>query len=293
MINQIGKLISGTEWNPNSIVGAVAYFVVFMLIALIVARTLRAAFTAALKRDTHGLIDRTTTLFLAQVTQIVVYIIAFTLYAHVVPVLNSLGTALLTGVSVSAVVIGLAAQSTLANFISGISLLLYRPFSLGDSVQINAPSGLETGVVNSLTLGYTVLETFDNRHIVVPNSVMATQITVNLTRVDPRAMAIVPINISYASDVEKARQILVNLAEAHPLVKEVVNCPLIALGDSAVTLSLRAWCANAGDASQVEFALYEQIIDRYGQAGIELPYPYSNVILHHAAALQAAPATGA
>ncbi|MEZ4664036.1 MAG: mechanosensitive ion channel family protein [Caldilineaceae bacterium] len=289
MIAQIGKLISGTEWNPNSVMGAVAYFVVFMLIALIVARTLRAVFTQALKRDTHGLIDRTTTLFVAQVTQIVVYIIAFTLYAHVVPVLHSLGTALLTGVSVSAVVIGLAAQNTLANFIAGISLLLYRPFSLGDLVQINAPSGLETGVVNSLTLGYTVLKTFDNRHIVVPNSVMATQITINLTRVDPRAMTVVPINISYASDVEKARQILISLAQAHPLVQQVVSCPLIALGDSTVTLSLRAWCANSGDATEVEFALYEQIIDRYRQAGIEMPYPYSNVILQYAASSPAAP----
>src|SRR5581483_1757058 len=113
--------------------------------------------------------------------------------------LRSLGTAFLTGVSIASVVIGLAAQNTLGNLIAGFSLVLYRPFQIGDRVQITAPTGLETGDVETLTLGYTVLRTFDNRRIVVPNSAMASQVMINLTSIDPRVMAVVPIGIGYAS----------------------------------------------------------------------------------------------
>ena len=83
-------------------------------------------------------------------------------------------------------VLGLAAQNTLGNLIAGISLLLYRPFNLGDRLQVMAPTGLETGIVESLTLGYTLLKTDDNRRVVVPNSLMASQTAINLTANDPR-----------------------------------------------------------------------------------------------------------
>jgi small conductance mechanosensitive channel len=124
-------------------------------------------------------VDRTTINFLAQIG---VWLFAFISYAHLVPALASLGTAWLAGVSVISVIMGLAAQNTLGNLIAGISLILYRPFKVGDRLQITAPTGLETGTVESLNLGYTVLKTDDNRRVVVPNSAMASQTTINLTR---------------------------------------------------------------------------------------------------------------
>ena len=81
-----------------------------------------------------------------------------------------MGGVWLTSVGLVSVVVGLAAQSTLGNLISGVSLLLYRPFRLGDRLQVMTPAGLETGVVESLRLGYTTLQTEDNRRIVIPNS---------------------------------------------------------------------------------------------------------------------------
>jgi small conductance mechanosensitive channel len=191
-----------------------------------------------------------------------------------------MGTVLLTGVSVFSIIIGLAAQNTLGNLIAGVSLLLYRPFHVGDLIKINALNGLiETGVVESLTLGYTVLQTFDNRRVVIPNNVMIGQVTVNLTTIDPRVMVAVPMSIGYSADIGQARQIILELAQAHPLVQEVVNCPVTQLDTSSVNLSLRAWCANAGAAKQVEFDLYEQAKKRFEQEGIEIPFPYTNVVL--------------
>ena len=103
-----------------------------------------------------------------------------------IPALRALGTGLLTGASVASVIVGLAAQSTLGNLIAGFALLLYRPFQLQDVVQVTAPGGPETGVVEDLTLGYTILRTPDNRRIVVPNNTMASGVMVNLTAADDR-----------------------------------------------------------------------------------------------------------
>jgi small-conductance mechanosensitive channel len=266
------------DWlNPETLPGAVFYGLLFLLLATFIVRLVRLGVAQALKRDHKQVIDRTAAAFLLELAQIGIFLLAFIFYAHLVPELRALGTALLASVSVASVIIGLAAQSTLGNLIAGISLLLYRPFQVGDRMQINAPTGLEMGTVESLTLGYTVLQTFDNRRIVVPNSVMVSQITINLTH--SRVLAQVPISIDYAADLEQARRVLVELAEHHPLVQEVVSCPVTQLDSSSVTLTLRVWCANIGDAKQVEFDLYERAKERLEQEGIEGPSPYQTVVL--------------
>ena len=166
-----------------------------------------------------------------------VYVFAFLSYAHLIPALQSMGHAWLASVGVVSVVFGLAAQNTLGNLIAGISLLLYRPFSLGDHMQVTAPTGVETGVVESLNLGYTVLCTPDNRRIVIPNNAMASQTCVNLSIVDQRMLCVVPFNFGYDADIEKARAILLDLA--HQLSKDptLPECPgVTAFGGGGVTL---------------------------------------------------------
>lgn len=265
--------------NPSTLTGAIFYALLFLILGIIVSRFVRLAIAQVTKHDSRHLVDPAVVSFLSQLSRIFIYIVAFTLYAHLIPALRALGTALLTGVSVASVVIGLAAQNTLGNLIAGISLLIYRPFRIGDRVQVTAPTGLEIGTIESLTLGYTILQTFDNRRIVVPNSVMANQVTINHTAVTPRQMAIVPINIGYSAHIDRARQILLELAEAHALVEEVVSCPVTQLGSSGIVLTLRAWCANVGDAKLVEFDLYEQVKTIFDREGIEIPFPYTNVVL--------------
>lgn len=267
--------------NPATFFGAIFYALVFLLFAWFIARALRLTAEKALKfaEEKVELIDRTATTFLIQLLQISIYLIAFTLYAHLIPELHSLGTAFLTGVSIASVVIGLAAQNTLGNLIAGISLVLYRPFHIGDRLQLTAPTGLETGTVEALSLGYTSLKTFDNRRIVIPNSLIASQTMINLTSIDPRIMTVVPVGIGYGSDIDRARSILLDLARRHPLVQEVVNCPVTRLENSSVILSLRAWCSNPDNAKQVEFDLYEQTKIQYEKEGIEIPFPYTNVII--------------
>lgn len=172
--------------DPGAAPGAVVYALAFILAAWGFARMLRAAVARLLARVEGARVDRTGTVFLAQLGEAGIYILAIVLYAHLVPTLRHFGTALLTGMSVATVVVGLAAQNTLGNVIAGISLLLYRPIRVGDRVIVGTPGGPAEGTVELLSLGYTFIRGDDGRRIVVPNSTMATQVTVNLNTVDRR-----------------------------------------------------------------------------------------------------------
>ena len=111
---------------------------VFFLLATLLVLLIRRAE----RRFESHLSDTTALRFLSALIQVLVYLMGFVLYAHMVPELRNLGTALLTGVSVASVVVGLAAQTTLGNLVAGFSLVLYRPIRIGDSVQVNAPTVL-------------------------------------------------------------------------------------------------------------------------------------------------------
>ncbi|MXP30185.1 mechanosensitive ion channel [Porphyrobacter algicida] len=251
----------------------------FLVFGLALSWLLRRTVVAVIDHDPKERIDRMTISFIQHLATFIMWIVLALLFSHLVPSLNKLTTSLLAGVSIVSVVIGFAAQSTLGNLVSGISLVIYKPFRRGDRLQLTTPTGLETGIVEDLSLGYTVLRTFDNRRIVISNGTISNQIMINLSSIDLRVMMSLPISIGYTSDIDKAREIVLELAQAHDNVQEVVGCPVIGLGGSSVNLSLRAWCPDSATAKSVEYDLLEQMKKRFDEAGIEIPYAYQNVVL--------------
>ncbi|QZD96514.1 mechanosensitive ion channel family protein [Qipengyuania gelatinilytica] len=265
--------------DPNHFWGAVGLGVVFILIGFMLSWVIRRVIKTLVDHDPSERIDRMTISFMQHLGTFIMWIVLALLFSHLVPSLNKLTTSLLAGVSIMSVVIGFAAQSTLGNLVSGISLVIYKPFRRGDRLQLSTPTGLETGIVEDLSLGYTVLRTFDNRRIVLSNGTIANQIMINLSSVDLRVMISPTISIGYDSDIDKARAIVLDLAKAHSDVIEVVGCPVVNLGGSSVDLSLRAWCSDAATAKGVEHDLLEQVKKHFDEAGIEIPYAYQNVVL--------------
>jgi small conductance mechanosensitive channel len=174
------RMLLGDVVLPGTWPGMVFYGLIFLVIAWLSARVVRASVTHLVRRHEEDWVDLTAVTFLGQLAQVGIYLAAAVLYAHIVPPLRAVGTALLAGVSIASIVIGLAAQSTLGNLVAGFSVVLYRPFRIGDVLRVGAPGGVESGVVERLTLGYTVLRGEHGQRVVVPNSVMASQITVNL-----------------------------------------------------------------------------------------------------------------
>ncbi len=255
-------------FDPGTLAGAVVYAALIFGLAGLLAALLHRLTQRALNRS-QRLVNRITLQFADQVGRVGIIVFAIVLYANLIPALRTLGGALLASVSIVSLVIGLAAQNTLGNLIAGISLALYRPFEVGDLVQVNAPGGPEMGYVESLTLGYTALRTADNRRVILPNSVMASQITINLTVRDRRKLAVISFKIPYDADLDQARSIALTDARKHPLSGEIAGCPVVNLA-GGVTLSLRVWCANFDAARQLEFDLYEDIKKHFDAAGIAL-----------------------
>jgi small-conductance mechanosensitive channel len=276
------QIKSGELLSPSTLQGALFYAVIFGCCAWLLGHLLRTTVIRVLAHDKHDHVDRMAVKFLAKLLRYCVYCFAFVAYAHFVPALSSLGAASLTSLSVITIIVGLAAQNTLGNLVAGISLLLYRPFKLGDRLQVLAPTGVETGIVENLTLGYTWLKTDDNRRVVVPNSLMASQTAINLTGDDPRVICSVPISISYGSDIDKARAILIELAGQHSKTKQVFACPLTQLGSSGMVLTLDVWCADALTAITVRCDLLEQATKRFAIEGIGIPIPQTIVVLKDA-----------
>jgi small conductance mechanosensitive channel len=167
--------------DPNHIVGALLLLVLLLLVGAILSRLVHRL-ARALREDRSEHIDQITLSFLGHLSTLVLWVLLLTIYAHLVPALNRLGTALLAGVSLMSVILGFAAQTTLGNLVAGIALVLYKPFERGDRLQIQAPTGLEVGEVEEISLGYTVLQTADRRQIIISNGTMAQQTMIRLPR---------------------------------------------------------------------------------------------------------------
>ncbi len=264
--------------NPATFEGEIVYAIVLLVCAVFLNRMLRLAVDRALARGSRVHVDRTRVKFISQLAQIIVYIVTFFIYAHLIPALSNLGNAGLASFGVLSVVAGLAAQNTLGNLIAGISLLLYRPFNVGDRLQISAPTGLETGQIESLSLGYTIIKTDDNRRVVVPNSIMASQTTINMTRDDSRAICSVSVVISLDSDLDTARAALLDMAGSNRKAQKIDGCSVTHLDGSGVQLTLSVWCADSLVAGSLKCDLLEDIKKRFSAQGIKIP-PVQRVIM--------------
>jgi len=252
--------------KPDSLFGALIYFVLFVVLAVMLSRGLRAAVHAAMIRQGH--IDRTTISFIAQFGSALTWVLMLILYAHLIPELRALGTALLAGASIASVVIGLAAQSTLGNLVAGVSITIYRPFRLGDTLQVAAPTGTEIGVVEMISLGYTTLRVFDGRAVVLPNSVAASQVTINLGSSFAPAPMSIAIRISRDADIEAARQLALTLAKEAVGENAVNGCYLTKIDAATATLELKFRSPDTASQSSLRSKLLAQLSQRFAAASI-------------------------
>lgn len=254
--------------KPDTLFGALIYLVVFLLAAMILSRTLRTVVHAAMTRSGH--IDRTTISFLQQFGSALIWVIVLILYAHLIPVLRSMGTALLAGASIASVVIGLAAQSTLGNLVAGISITIYRPFRLGDTIQVAAPTGTEIGVVEMLSLGYTTLRTADGRFIVVPNALAASQVSINLSTTYSPWPLTIAIRVNRDTDLDAVQKLAVTVANEVAGEKAVGGCFLTKVETTAAVLELRARAPDAASRDTLRAALLVRLSQRFTDAGLAI-----------------------
>lgn len=175
-------------------------------------------------------------------------------------------------------VLGFALQGTLSNFASGVMIMLYRPYDIGDVVTA---AGV-TGQVDSMTLVSTSIKTPDNQTIVVPNGSIWGGVITNITANDQRRVDMT-FGIGYGDDIKKAKELLAEVVSAHPLVL-AEPAPMIRvheLGESSVNLIVRPW-AKTSDYWDVYWDLHQTVKERFDAGGISIPFPQRDVHLHQA-----------
>ncbi|CAG0955030.1 mechanosensitive ion channel family protein [Geobacter sp.] len=183
-----------------------------------------------------------------------------------------------TALGIGSLAIGLAAKDTLANMISGFTLMVDRPFRIGDRIQLTTG---QWGDVADIGLRTTKIKTIDNTLLVIPNSELCNTTLINLTFPDLRAKGRVNVGVGYESDVEKVKGILVDTALGVP---EVLRDPapeafFVSFGDSALSMSLFFWVEDYTRLFAVTDLINEQIINRFREHGITIPYPIRTVLL--------------
>ena len=202
------------------------------------------------------------------------------LAAVILAALDSLGipvTSLLAVLGAAGLAVGLALKDSLGNFAAGVMLIIFRPFKQGDFVEAAGVSG----VVNEIKIFSTILTTGDNKLVIIPNGQVGAATITNYSALDQRRVDLV-FGVGYDDDLKAARQVLTDLCANHPLVLDdpATNIFVLNLGDSSVDFACRPWCKTS-DYWKVYGDLLEQAKVGLEAAGLSIPYPQSDVHLHH------------
>ncbi|MEB3899596.1 mechanosensitive ion channel family protein [Pseudomonas putida] len=190
-------------------------------------------------------------------------------------------TSFVAAIGGSALAIGLALQGSLGNFAGGVLILLFRPFRVGDWIEAQGVSG----TVDSIQIFHTVLRTGDNKTVIMPNGNLSNGIITNYNR-QPTRKVVFDVGVDYDADLQKARNVLLELAKDPRVLQDPAPEAVVStLGDSAITVSLRAWVKTA-DYWNVMFMLNEQARDRLKAEGIDIPFPQRVIRVVQEAAAQ-------
>ena len=260
---------TGVEFVKNLVVALIIFYVGRWVVALIV----RAIANVMQKSN----MDKTLEIFIGNLVRTVLFLFV------VIAAVNQLGvqtTSLIAVLGAAGLAIGLALQGSLSNFASGVLIVLFRPYKVGDFIEAAGVAGS----VEDVQILTTILNTGDNKRVIVPNSQIMGSIIINYSSNDQRRIDLV-VGVSYNDDLDKVRDELNALVAAEDRILDDPAC-LIAvseLADSSVNFVVRPW-VKAADYSSVKFGLTEAIKKRFDEVGISFPFPQQDVHLHNVSA---------
>ena len=274
----------------ETIIANIASIIIFCLIITITIITsflLDRFFKHQIKKSSEELNnDPTNYKFFRHVINALIYIVGFSFAIYSLPELRIVATSLLAGAGVLAVAVGFSSQHALSNIISGIFIVIFKPFRINDRLKI----GDKFGIVEDITLRHTVIKDFENKRIIIPNSTISNEVVVNSDFIDDIICKWIEIGISYDSDIELAKSIIKDEVLKHPLHmdarsdkqkennEEIVTVRVIQLSEFSVNLRAWAWAKDSADAFVMSCDLNESIKLRFDREGIEIPFPYRTIV---------------
>ena len=187
-------------------------------------------------------------------------------------------TSFIAVVGAAGLAIGLALQGSLANFAGGVLILIFKPFRVGDTIEAEG----YLGSVAEIQILYTVLNTFDNRRVVIPNGNLSNATLTNVSVYDKRRCDMT-FGIGYDDDIDKAKKILQRLFEEdeRSLTEPAPRICVGGLGDNSVDLMFRPW-VGTDDLWPYYWDMQEKVKKAFDEEGISIPFPQRDVHLYNA-----------
>jgi small-conductance mechanosensitive channel len=268
---------------PTETVYSLGYTTIKILIALIatviVAQLIDRALAAYLKFASGKLkVDATTYTVVRRIIIVTIYLIGVTVVISIIPGLPDLVFAMAVSAGIGAIIIGLALQGTLSNVFGGLSIAISRPFRVGDVVEMEN----EYGTIEDITLRHTVIRTWQNKRVIIPNSRISVDTVINWTIDELAVLWAVDFGISYDSDIDLARSIIVDEINQHPDVihgeDREANVRVTELGDYVVNLKATLLVSDRPTAWGTGAEIRESVKKRFDKEGVEIPFPYRTIV---------------
>ncbi|MGB1205734.1 MAG: mechanosensitive ion channel family protein [Chitinophagales bacterium] len=215
-----------------------------------------------------------------------IYLIGFSIAIYSIPSLRTLSTSLLAGAGIVAVAFGFASQAAFSNIISGLFIVIFRPFSVNERLIIDG----NFGIVEDITLRHTVIRNNENKRIIIPNAIISEKVIINADLADEMICKHVEIGIGYDANIDKAMAVMEDVIKQHPYYLDnrtekekedglaSVKIKVVRLGEYAVQLRAWVWANDTNKALDMTFDLNKMLKERFDIENIEIPFPYRTVI---------------
>lgn len=270
--------------TDNHLIQVVVVMVSAIALSFIIRKFLSRFFNSS---ALHLKVDPTQYNFIKNASSGIIISGAFAFAFYTIPSLRSIGATLFAGAGIAAAILAFASQQAMANIINGLFLVIFRPFRVGDLIKVGTD---HYGEVEDITLRHTIIKSFENRRIIIPNSVIAGETIINSNLKEEKTCRFIEFGISYDSSVDLAKKLIREEALKHPNFldnrsqedKDKNEHPLtirmISHGDFSITLRAYFWSNNPIDGMMAHYDLLESVKKRFDQEGIEIPFPYRTIV---------------
>lgn len=274
-------------WNNEHIQLGITIGVISIL-AIITNRTIKWILNKKIDLDAKQDGTNITRLkFFRNALTFIVWATAGTWIIYTIPQLRALAITLFAGAGLLMVSVGFAAQQAFSNIVSGIFIVIFKPFRVGDMIRI---ADGQPGMVEDITLRHTVIISFENKRIIIPNSNISAETITNETISDPKICRFIEIGVDYDTDITKAKKIIQGICEKHPfcidnrtpedIQNEVpkVMVRFISFDDSSLKIRAYMWVKNPIDGIIAHSEINEQILSSFRIENIEIPFPHRTIV---------------
>ena len=263
----------------------VGFILGVFLISVLVSRVLRYVLIKMISKQRKQ--SSTSLNFLKNSIRFLIVVIAFIIVVLSVPILRNQAKFIFSGAGILAAIIGFAAKDAISNLVAGSFIVIFKPFRVGDYVRLD---NNRVGIVQDITLRHTVINNFENKRLIIPNSIISTESILNHSIEDSYILSFNNFRVGILADLDLARRIIQEEAmklpsistdfqpETHVVSKDEIEVRVVDINESFILLRAYVWLNNPLEEFKIKCALKEAIHKRFVAEDIDLPIPRRIVI---------------